>query len=77
MAMAVVLYMDDEGNMSVGEADPELIDTADFQEVENFEEAVVYAEGLVIGPEDAAAEEAAFNESVGAPVKDPMMDEME
>lgn len=76
MGTAVVLYVDDDGQMMVGEVDAATIDTAEFQPVETFEDAAMAAEALIIGTDTTGAEEAAFNESVKAPTKDPMMDEM-
>jgi hypothetical protein len=76
MAVAVVIFLSDEGQMSVGEVDPATINTAELQEVTDFAEAATMAEQLALGeapPENI--EEDAFNESVGAPAVDPMMAE--
>jgi hypothetical protein len=76
MGIAVVLILDDDGQMMVGEVDPATIDTAGFQPVETFEEGVTAAEALIIGTDTTGAEEAAFNQSVNAPATDPLLDEM-
>jgi hypothetical protein len=76
MPIAVVLYLSDEGQMMVGEVEADDVDTSEFQPVETFEEAIQVAETLTLGeappPE---VEENAFNESLNAPKKDPMMKE--
>jgi hypothetical protein len=76
MAIAVVLFLSDEGQMSVGEVDAASINTEELQAVETFEEAIEVAEQITMGeapPDDI--EEDAFNESVSAPTPDPLMAE--
>jgi hypothetical protein len=66
MATAIALLMADDGQISVGEVDPEAINPAELQPVQSFEEAVQVVETLAMGEQpEEGAEEAAFNESVG------------
>jgi hypothetical protein len=76
MPTAVVIYLSENGQMMVGEVDAETIATDDFQPVTTFDEAVQVAETLTLGEEPPPeVQENAFNASVGAPTKDPLMDE--
>jgi hypothetical protein len=75
MPTAVVIFLSDEGQMMVGEVDPASISTDEFQPVQTFEEAVEVAQTLTIGEAPPPEiEENAFNASVNAPTKDPMME---
>lgn len=76
MPIAVVLFLSDEGQMSVGEVDPTSIATEELQAVQTFEEAVQVAQSLTLG-EEAPPEimQDAFNKSVNAPDKSFMAEE--
>lgn len=66
MATAVLLLLTDEGQMLVGEIEPDMAPTEELQPVDTFEDAVQAAETLLLGeapPE--SVEEDAFNESLG------------
>jgi hypothetical protein len=73
MPTAVVIFLSDEGQMSVGEIDPMSIPADELQPVGTFEEAVEVAQTLTLGEEPPPEiEEGAFQQSLGAPEPDPM-----
>lgn len=76
MATAVIILLTDEGQMMVGEVDPETAPSEELQPVESFDDAAQAAETLLLGeappPE---VEEDAFNESVSRGPQNPMMDD--
>jgi hypothetical protein len=76
MATAVLLLLTDEGQMLVGEIEPDMAPTEELQPVDTFEDAVQAAETLLLGeapPE--SVEEDAFNESVNRGGSDMMGEE--
>ncbi len=78
MATAVVIYLSDDGQMMVGEIEAETVMMDELEPVQTFEDGVRAAEVLLLGEEPPPEiEEAAFNESVGAPVKSQNEMEME
>jgi hypothetical protein len=76
MPIAVVLYLSDDGQMSIGEVEADDVDATQFQTVESFEEAVPVAEQLLLGEAPPPEiEENAFAASVNAPKTDPLLAE--
>jgi hypothetical protein len=68
MPTCVVICLNDDGQMLVGEVDPETINPEELEPVPTFEEAAGAAETLLLGEEPPPEiEEDAFNEASSAP----------
>jgi hypothetical protein len=75
MPTAVVILLTDEGQMMVGEIEPEMVDLNDVEPVETFEQGVEVAQVLLLGDEPPPeVEEGAFNDSLAAGMEQPEMD---
>jgi len=71
MPTAVILLLTDEGQMLVGEVDPDMLDVGDLEPVDTFEDGVMAAETLLLGEEPPPeVEENAFNSSLEAGMGD-------
>ena len=75
MPIAVVIFLSDEGQVSVGELDAAMVTTEELEPVEDLDVAFQTAETLLVGNEPPAdIEEGAFTAAAESPV-DPMMAE--
>lgn len=66
MPVAVLLFLSDDGQVSVGEIPSDSVPAENLQPVESFEEGVQIADELLLGSEDRPdAEQMAFDETIG------------
>lgn len=71
MPTCVVLCLNDDGQMLVGEVDPEIINPDELQPVDTFEDAAGAAEKLLLGDEPPPdIEEEAFSAAANAPIEE-------
>jgi len=71
MAIAVVIYLSEDGQPMVGEIDADMVDPAELEPIQTLEEAFKAAETLILGEEaPPEVEEDAFNAALASPDDD-------
>lgn len=76
MAIAVVIYLSEDGQPMVGEIDADMVDPAELEPIQTLEEAFEAAETLILGEEaPPEVEEDAFNAALAAPERDREMED--